>query len=223
MLALIANLVSAVVRLGPIGQTDGQKILATLLPRIRALAREAATLDPRRSRRLRLPLRHRHDAPRDAIFAALPVMSVSLALTPPSAPIKIPCAQRIRRGTRPFGGNPCRNGIGFQVLAAKFPKRRRREFFCPEQGTRREFFAPSRDSWRGRKARPPRVLRPRSAFLKKGLSGRRRWLDNVGSFTVTATGRSLTAVHELALVHPRRLCENAELALALIRKRISSV
>ncbi len=42
VLALIANAVSAVVRLGPIGQTDGQKILAALLPRIRALAREAA-------------------------------------------------------------------------------------------------------------------------------------------------------------------------------------
>ncbi len=41
MLALVANAVSAVVRLGPIGQTDGQKILATLLPRLRALAREA--------------------------------------------------------------------------------------------------------------------------------------------------------------------------------------
>jgi urease accessory protein len=41
-LALVANLVSAVVRLGPIGQTDGQKILAALIPRIRALAREAA-------------------------------------------------------------------------------------------------------------------------------------------------------------------------------------
>ena len=34
--------VSAAVRLGKIGQTDGQKILAALLPRIRALAREAA-------------------------------------------------------------------------------------------------------------------------------------------------------------------------------------
>ena len=43
MLALIANLVSAVVRLGPIGQTDGQNILAALLPRLRALAREAAS------------------------------------------------------------------------------------------------------------------------------------------------------------------------------------
>jgi len=42
VLALIANAVSAVVRLGPIGQTDGQKILAALLPRLRALAREAA-------------------------------------------------------------------------------------------------------------------------------------------------------------------------------------
>jgi urease accessory protein len=42
VLALIASAVSAVVRLGPIGQTDGQKILATLLPRLRSLAREAA-------------------------------------------------------------------------------------------------------------------------------------------------------------------------------------
>ena len=42
VLALIANLVSAAVRLGKIGQTDGQKIPAALLPRIRTLAREAA-------------------------------------------------------------------------------------------------------------------------------------------------------------------------------------
>ena len=42
VLALVANAVSAVVRLGPIGQTDGQRILAALLPRLRALAREAA-------------------------------------------------------------------------------------------------------------------------------------------------------------------------------------
>jgi urease accessory protein len=42
ILAQIAAAVSAVVRLGPIGQTDGQKIHATLVPRIRALAREAS-------------------------------------------------------------------------------------------------------------------------------------------------------------------------------------
>ncbi len=42
ILAQVAAAVSAVVRLGPIGQTDGQKIQATLIPRIRALAREAA-------------------------------------------------------------------------------------------------------------------------------------------------------------------------------------
>lgn len=42
-LAQAANLVSAALRLGPIGQTDGQKILAALLPRIRALAGEAQT------------------------------------------------------------------------------------------------------------------------------------------------------------------------------------
>ncbi len=41
ILAQVAAAVSAVVRLGPIGQTDGQKIQATLVPRIRALAREA--------------------------------------------------------------------------------------------------------------------------------------------------------------------------------------
>ncbi len=40
-LAQAANLVSAALRLGPIGQTDGQKILAALLPPVRALAREA--------------------------------------------------------------------------------------------------------------------------------------------------------------------------------------
>ncbi len=42
ILAQVGAAVSAVVRLGPIGQTDGQKIQATLVPRIRALAREAA-------------------------------------------------------------------------------------------------------------------------------------------------------------------------------------
>ncbi len=42
VLALLAGAVSAVVRLGPIGQTAGQKILAALLPRVRALAREAS-------------------------------------------------------------------------------------------------------------------------------------------------------------------------------------
>jgi urease accessory protein len=45
ILAQIAAAVSAVVRLGPIGQTDGQTIQATLVPRIRALAREASGSD----------------------------------------------------------------------------------------------------------------------------------------------------------------------------------
>ncbi len=43
VLAQVANLVSAALRLGPIGQTDGQKILAALLPRIQNLAHEAQT------------------------------------------------------------------------------------------------------------------------------------------------------------------------------------
>jgi urease accessory protein len=41
ILAQAANLVSAALRLGPIGQTDGQLILAALLPRVQDLAREA--------------------------------------------------------------------------------------------------------------------------------------------------------------------------------------
>jgi urease accessory protein len=43
VLAQASSLVSAALRLGPIGQTDGQRILAALLPRVRALAREAAS------------------------------------------------------------------------------------------------------------------------------------------------------------------------------------
>ncbi|MHB2166414.1 urease accessory protein UreF [Alsobacter sp. R-9] len=47
LLAFVANLVSAAVRLGPIGQTDGQRVTAALLPRVEAAAAFAvsATLD----------------------------------------------------------------------------------------------------------------------------------------------------------------------------------
>jgi urease accessory protein len=44
VLAQAANLVSAALRLGSIGQTDGQKILAALLPRIQDLAHEAQSV-----------------------------------------------------------------------------------------------------------------------------------------------------------------------------------
>ncbi len=47
LLAFVANLVSAGVRLGVIGQTDGQRITAALLPAVRATAQDAqsSTLD----------------------------------------------------------------------------------------------------------------------------------------------------------------------------------
>lgn len=47
LLAFVAALVSAAVRLGPVGQTDGQRITAALLPRIREIASFAdmSTLD----------------------------------------------------------------------------------------------------------------------------------------------------------------------------------
>jgi urease accessory protein len=43
VLSLFANFVSAAVRLGAIGQTDGQKTLAGILPDVRRLAEEAAS------------------------------------------------------------------------------------------------------------------------------------------------------------------------------------
>ena len=82
-LAQAANLVSAALRLGPIGQTDGQKILAALLPPIRALAREAHRREPRRSRRRGVSLRHRRHAAREPVFEAVPVM------TAPSQPLRV--------------------------------------------------------------------------------------------------------------------------------------
>ncbi len=43
LLAFVANLVSAAVRLGPIGQTDGQKIIAACVADVRAIAEQAET------------------------------------------------------------------------------------------------------------------------------------------------------------------------------------
>lgn len=40
-LAFVSNLVSALVRLGPLGQTDGQRVIAGLLPQIENLSKEA--------------------------------------------------------------------------------------------------------------------------------------------------------------------------------------
>lgn len=43
VLGFVANLVSAAVRLGVVGQTDGQRVIAALLPAVRALAAFAET------------------------------------------------------------------------------------------------------------------------------------------------------------------------------------
>jgi urease accessory protein len=43
---MAANLVSAGLRLGIVGQTDGQRILAALEPVVVAAAKDAATRDP---------------------------------------------------------------------------------------------------------------------------------------------------------------------------------
>ena len=45
LVSLFANFVSAAVRLGAIGQTDGQRALAELLPRLHAMAQACAGAD----------------------------------------------------------------------------------------------------------------------------------------------------------------------------------
>ena len=73
--AFLANLVSVGVRLIPIGQNAGQRILAALHPLIADTARRAAgsSLDDLGS--ATIALRHRIDAARRTIFASVPHMS----------------------------------------------------------------------------------------------------------------------------------------------------
>ncbi|NBS02468.1 MAG: urease accessory protein UreF, partial [Rhizobiales bacterium] len=40
-LSFVSNLVSALVRLGPLGQTDGQRVIAALLPLIESVSDDA--------------------------------------------------------------------------------------------------------------------------------------------------------------------------------------
>ena len=93
-LGAFANLVSAAVRLGAIGQTDGPADPGRALaaPR-RDGARRRRDRDARRSRRLRVPLRSRRDAARNAIFEAVPLMTqtqppCASASAVPSAPAR---------------------------------------------------------------------------------------------------------------------------------------
>ena len=74
--AFAANLVSAAVRLVPLGQTAGLRVLAALEPAILAVAASNARRHARRSRRRRLPGRPRRHAPRNPVHEAVPVMNI---------------------------------------------------------------------------------------------------------------------------------------------------
>ena len=78
--AFAANLVSAGVRLIPLGQSDGLRVLARLEPLIPQVVTSGARRRPRRRRRRRDCGRHRLHAPRDAVHAAVPVMIATLAV-----------------------------------------------------------------------------------------------------------------------------------------------
>ena len=69
--AVAANLVSAGVRLIPLGQTDGQRVLAALEPIVAATAQRALAVALDDIGIGRLPRRPRHRPPRDAIHASV--------------------------------------------------------------------------------------------------------------------------------------------------------
>ena len=75
--AVTANLISAGVRLIPLGQTDGQRLLAALEPAVAATAARALDHTARSDRRRGVPRRHRQHAPRNAVHAAVPVMTTN--------------------------------------------------------------------------------------------------------------------------------------------------
>ena len=76
--AFAASIVSAGVRLIPVGQTEGQRITAALLPLAAARRRGGARRAARGGRRLGGRRRPRGDAARDPVFAALPLVSRGL-------------------------------------------------------------------------------------------------------------------------------------------------
>ena len=74
-LALVQTLVSATIRLSALGHSDGQRVIAALLPRTQKLARRGRARDTRRYRRRRLRLGHRGTSSRNPIHEAVPLMT----------------------------------------------------------------------------------------------------------------------------------------------------
>ena len=72
--SVVSNLVSAGVRLIPLGQTDGQRVLAALETPIAADGRACARHRHRRNRSRDAACRHCGDAPRDAVYSAVSVV-----------------------------------------------------------------------------------------------------------------------------------------------------
>ena len=93
--ALAANWISAGIRLIPLGQTDGQRVLAALEGAVAAAATARAQNAARRRRIERAAHRSRQHAARDPVHAPIPV--VSIPRTP--APLFVGA----RRGRRQFG------------------------------------------------------------------------------------------------------------------------
>ncbi len=79
-----ANLISAGVRLIPLGQTDGQRALAALLPIVEAAALSGRGNGARRSRHRGARRRLDLDAARNPIYEAVPLMSAS-----PHGPLRV--------------------------------------------------------------------------------------------------------------------------------------
>ena len=75
--AAVGNMTSALVRLAVIGQTDAQRIIAGLMPRLCRTRRRGERCDPGRHRRRRVHVRYRRDGARDPGDEVVQVMTTS--------------------------------------------------------------------------------------------------------------------------------------------------
>ena len=86
---LLSNLVQAALRLMPLGQTAGQRVLRDLGPRIAALVGAVLPARPGRDRRRRLRARHRRHAAGGAACAPVPVLRTPDMPLSPHGPLKV--------------------------------------------------------------------------------------------------------------------------------------
>ena len=110
--AFAANVISAGVRLIPIGQTDGQRIAAALMPLVARVAAAALEGAARVDRRLRRPRRPRLHAPRNPVHEALSLMKS------PHGPLRVGIGGPVGAGKTALMAELCKRMRGRYSIAA---------------------------------------------------------------------------------------------------------